>query len=93
VNDEGQTVIILFGCAQTRINIDFDDEHPFLAGKQAPKLSKFTFNLSTGEASWKILNDEICMEFPVIDQNLIGLKQRYTYLALFATKVPESREG
>ena len=33
------------------------------------------------------------MEFPVIDQNLIGVKQRYTYLAVFATTVPESKAG
>jgi carotenoid cleavage dioxygenase-like enzyme len=60
-----------------------------LAGNQAPKLSKFVFNLTTGESSWKILIDDINMEFPVIDQDLIGYKQRFVYLAIFKAKLPD----
>ena len=74
VNEKGETIIKLFGCTQTKINIDFEEEHPFLAGKQAPKLSKFVFNLTTGESSWDVLIEDINMEFPIIDQDLIGRK-------------------
>lgn len=94
-NEKGEQIIKLFGCTQTTINIDFgeDNEHPFLAGNQAPKLSKFVFNLTTGEADWKVLVEDINMEFPVIDQDLIGHKQRYTYLAIFKAKLPENQVG
>ena len=48
-NDDGQTIIRMFGCVQNHIDIDLDHgEHPFAAGAQAPKLTKFEFNLSTG---------------------------------------------
>lgn len=66
-NDKGEAIIKMFGMTQISINLDFEEEHPFLAGKQAPKLSRFIFNLTTGESSWKVLIEETSMEFPVIE--------------------------
>lgn len=40
-----------------------------------------------------MLVEDINMEFPVIDQQLIGRKQRYTYLALFKAKLPDDQVG
>jgi carotenoid cleavage dioxygenase-like enzyme len=93
INEKGEEIIKLYGCTQTKIDIDFEEEHPFLAGKQAPKLSRFIFNLTTGEADWKILINDISMEFPVIDQNLIGYKNKFAYIALFRSKLPETKVG
>ena len=31
-NEKGEEIIKMYGMTQTRINIDFEDEHPFLAG-------------------------------------------------------------
>lgn len=83
----------MYGMTQTQINIDFEDEHPFLAGQQAPKLSRFTFNLTTNESEWKVMNEEISMEFPVIEQSLIGYKNQFAYIALFRKQLPDEKVG
>jgi carotenoid cleavage dioxygenase-like enzyme len=33
------------------------------------------------------------MEFPVIEQNLIGYKNKYAYIAIFQNELPESQKG
>ena len=92
-NDEGQDMIKLFGCTQTHVDIDLDKgEHPFAAGAQAPQLSKFEFNLTTGTSEWKV-QEKVNMEFPVVEQSLIGYTTKYAYLACFKTVVPETQEG
>lgn len=57
------------------------------------RLSKFTFNLTTGEADWKILEEDLSMEFPTIDQDLLGRKTRYGYASIFKSSVPDSQVG
>lgn len=82
-NENGETIVKLFGCAQTQVHIELNKEHPFLGGEVDPVLSKFTFNLTTGESEWKVLEKDLPCEFPVIDQNLMGRKHKYAYLACF----------
>jgi len=35
------------------------------------------------------MNEEISMEFPVIEQSLIGYKNKFAYIAEFRKKLPE----
>ena len=65
-------------------------EHPFLDKCVNPKLSKITLNLTTGESEKKILIHDMPLEFPVINQDLMGYKNRYTYLVRFASEPAKS---
>lgn len=49
-----------------------------------PRLTEYRFNLKTGEASEKIIDDS-CTESPGINSAYLGIKSRYSYNAL----VPE----
>ena len=61
-------MIVMFGCPQDSVDIALDKEHPFLEeGDFRIKLTKFTFNLHTGEAGMRVLNDDLSVEFPVIN--------------------------
>ena len=86
-------MIKLFGWTQTKLDIDLDKvEHPFAAGGEFPKLSKFEFNLTTGDSEWKVL-EEVMMEFPVVEQSLIGYTTKYAYLACYKSVIPDSVKG
>jgi carotenoid cleavage dioxygenase-like enzyme len=89
-NEKGEMIIKLFGCIQTKLSINFEEEHPFMDGQQSPKLTKFTFNLATGESTMVKLLDDIACEFPVINQNLVGYKTRYCYLSKFQKVLPKT---
>lgn len=65
--ENGDDIIRCFGCTQDSVNIDFEEEHPFLSGKQAPKLTKFIFNLTTGKVEKTKMFEHMSIEFPVID--------------------------
>ena len=52
-----------------------------------------TFNLSTGQSTFDRLHPEYSVEFPVISQELIGYKTRYTYLSQFHSGPPDTKEG
>jgi carotenoid cleavage dioxygenase-like enzyme len=64
-----------------------------MQGQQSPKLTKFIFNLATGEAIMEKLVDDISIEFPVINQNLMGYKTRYAYLSKFQQSLPKTVYG
>ena len=68
-NEKGEDIIVLFGCPQENVNIDFEEEHPFLGNehKHMPVLAKFVFNLATGEATMDKCFGNMACEFPVID--------------------------
>lgn len=79
-NEQGQKVIILFGCAYTDISLGLLDEHPFGKLKYPNKLTKFVFNLETGQSDMKVVIDNVSTDFPVVDQHRVGYKTRYCYL-------------
>jgi len=63
----------LFGYAQEYVDIALEKEHPFFEDAEFKiKLTKYTFNLVTGEADMKYLVDDISLEFPVINQQYVG---------------------
>lgn len=39
------------------------------------------------------MNEEISMEFPVIEQSLIGYKNQFAYIALFRKQLPDEKVG
>ena len=79
-NKEGHDVITIFGCAMDEIDLDINKEHPFLDKHLYPKLTKWTFNLTTGKSEMKTMINDRALEFPVINQDLMGYKTRYVYL-------------
>jgi len=95
-NDAGQTIITLWGAALDDVNLDFYDEHPFHAREDKgfiSRLSKMTFNMSTGKTSIEQSFLEKSVEFPVVSQDLIGYKTKYAYMSYQADKTPESQAG
>jgi len=47
----------------------------------------------TGKSEAKLLFDECGVEFPVVHQDYIGYKNRYTWFAKFQIKLPASQHG
>ena len=72
-----------------------ESEHPMIGEVSENQLTKFTFNLSTGEHKMehKIDDKNLSFEFPIVNQNLVGYKTRYTYLAKYLQILPESKAG
>ena len=93
-NEKGDRIVVLYGCAIDFVDIDFDSEHPFLdVGTNTNELTKFIFNLETGEAQMKTMVEGLGCEFPIVNQNFIGQKNRYTYLAYNFKDLPNDRAG
>lgn len=69
--------------------IEFTSEHPFLGKNINAKLTKTTFNLSTGTCSIVDLIDDMSFEFPIVNQKYIGYKNRYAYLATWSMELPK----
>ena len=65
--ENGDDIIRCFGCIQHDVNIDFEEEHPFLSGRNTPKLTKFIFNLTTSKVEMTPMFEDMHVEFPVID--------------------------
>ena len=80
-NENGETVVTLWGCTVLNVSLNFNEEHPFWGKNIKNFLTKMTFNLSTGQSTFDRLHPEYSVEFPVISQELIGYKTRYTYLS------------
>lgn len=71
------------------MNIDFFEEHPFHGGWTKALLTKMTFNMSNGEQTInQSYYPDKSVEFPVIHQDLVGYKTRYTYIAQMTSQVP-----
>jgi carotenoid cleavage dioxygenase len=77
----GDEMVVMFGCALKDVNLKHSveekdgSEHPFLweddQNDNRGKLTKFEFNLTTGESSMKLLVDE-ASDFPLIDFDIMG---------------------
>ena len=107
VNEKGEDVVTLFGCTLDDIKLEFkhkdnaldpfEQEHPFLWEAQdsesRQKLTKFTFNLTTGESDMKVLLEDLSSDFPMIDQDQMGYKNRYAYLTYFSDEIPDDKNG
>lgn len=100
--ENGDDMIVMFGCAMKEPNLEFrveeadGSEHPFLwedfSNDNRGKLTKFEFNLTTGESSMKLLVDE-ASDFPLIDMDIVGYESQYTYLTYFAKDIPKEKNG
>lgn len=91
-NDLGEVVLTAYGPAQEEVTIDLNVEHPFADAVQAT-MSRFEFNLTTGKATYTKLCPELSMEFPTIDLDLMGYKNRYTWVSIFKSKRPQTLIG
>ena len=93
-NEKGEPIVVVYGCATDFVDIALDVEHPFLDdGKNKNELTKFIFNLETGEAQMKTMVEGLSCEFPIVNQKYIGSKNRYTYIAYFFNKLPNDKAG
>jgi carotenoid cleavage dioxygenase-like enzyme len=106
-NEKGEDIVTMFGCAMSDVNLDFkhkenpndptEQEHPFLwesnDSESRGLLTKFTFNLTTGEHEMKTLLENIASDFPIIDMDQMGYENRYAYLTYFADEIPEEQNG
>lgn len=81
-NEKGEDLIILWGCRADDIDIEFKIEHPFLADNWNTKTTRFEFNLSTGKAQQVAYIPTKSTEFPIVNQDELGYKTKYMYLAL-----------
>ena len=101
----GDEMVIMFGCALKDVNLihthsnhspDGSSEHPFLWESHEKdnrgKLTKFEFNLTTGESNMTQLVDE-ASDFPLIDMEQIGYESQYVYLTYFAKDIPQEKNG
>lgn len=90
-NDQGQNLIILWGCRFDNIDIEFSMEHPFLGKNWDSKITRFEFNLTTGKAKWDEFLTNRSTEFPIVNQDELCYKTRYMYFALDFDKVADSQ--
>ena len=88
-NEKGEDLIVTFGCPQEVVDIALEKEHPFLEdGDFKIKFAKFTLNLATGQADMRVVLDDLSVEFPVINQQYIGKKCRYTFISYLFKDLP-----
>jgi len=72
------------------MDVEFRNEHPFLANNWNTKTTRFEFNLATGEAKQEAFIPSKSTEFPIVNQDELGYKTKYMYLALDFQKVEDS---
>jgi carotenoid cleavage dioxygenase-like enzyme len=89
-NEAGDDIVRLYGCPVpgNDFSLDLTEEHTFLKGPHTANLNRFIFNLTTGDCSMTPLSTDMCVEFPALDWDLIGQKNRYCYLSEFMTELP-----
>lgn len=94
-NEAGEDIIRCYGCVTPgpKFNLDFTEEHAFLKGDASPTINRFIFNLTTGSSEMTPLFEEISCEFPVMNWNLIGYKNKYCYMSEFQKTLPEDKNG
>ena len=98
----GDDLVVMFGCVLNDVDLNYrvkekdGSEHPFLwqdtNNDNRGKLTKFEFNLSTGESSMKLLVDE-GSDFPIVNADLVGYESQYAYLTYFAKDIPKEKNG
>lgn len=68
---------------------DNDTTHSELFGQSNPgHLTRFRLDLATGKTEVTALNDERCVEFPVIDARVTGEKYDHVFAASISAKSP-----
>lgn len=87
-NEAGDDIIRCYGCAVAgdKFNLDFTEEHTFLNDSNAthlPTLNRYIFNLTTGASEATPLFKEMKCEFPMIDWDMVGYKNKYAYMSEF----------
>lgn len=88
-NDKGHDLVVMFGCPQETVDIALEKDHPFFEDENFRiKFAKFTFNLTTGEADMKYVVDHLSVEFPIINQKFVGLKNRYVFISYLFQTLP-----
>ncbi len=87
-NDE----VVLLACRMSATNVFVTNEEDRIADGDIPYLSRWRFNLKTGEGIEEKL-DELPSEFPRINENLTGRKMRYGYSAKIAPSQTPLFEG
>jgi carotenoid cleavage dioxygenase len=84
----------MFGCPQDYFDIALEKDHPFFEDENFRiKLAKFTFNMVTGEADMKYVVDHLSLEFPIINQQYIGKKNRYAWIGYLFQTMPADKVG
>jgi carotenoid cleavage dioxygenase-like enzyme len=73
------------------MDVEFRNEHPFLAGNYNTKTTRFEFNLKTGEAKQEAFIPTKSTEFPIVNQDELGYKTKYMYLCLDFETVGDSQ--
>ena len=102
-NDKGEDIVTMYGCALNKVKLEFkhknnrlEEEHPFLwesaEHKNQGRLTKYVFNLTTGEHSMDQLLD-LATDFPLIDMDLVGYKNKYAYMTYFSDEIPTEKNG
>ena len=91
-NVKGETVIYVYACLHNDFDITFRfmTEHPFDRNKYQSDLTKLTFNLDTDETKVTTLLKNMRCEFPTINLDYKGYKNRYTYLSCYTKDLPET---
>jgi len=56
-------------------------------------LKKLTFDLETGKTEIKTLVEDACVEFPVINMNYVGYKNRFVYMPKQMKTLPSDPKG
>lgn len=74
--------VILIACRMSSTNVLAQDSQDEEEGN-IPRLHRWRFNLSTGNVSEEML-DDVPVEFPRINEQLLGRKTRYGYAAKMA---------
>jgi len=70
-------------------------EHPFFSDDDGfrIKFERFELNLITGEGKMTPLITDMSCEFPVINQDFMCHKSRYTWISYMWTKLPDDQVG
>ena len=69
---------------------DHGIEHPFIAYNWNSIFTRYEFNLTTGKSNVLKCATNKSTEFPVVNNDYMGRKTKYIYLATDFDKLPET---
>lgn len=93
-NAKGEDIVTVVAVCHKQIEIGLLQEH-FDMPKNGPQttLEKFEFNMFTKKLTRKVMLSDVKVEFPVVNQELVGYKNRYVYLANIEPRTDVPAEG
>eukprot|EP00742_Colponemidia_sp_Colp-10_P006969 GILJ01007478.1.p1 GENE.GILJ01007478.1~~GILJ01007478.1.p1 ORF type:complete len:523 (-),score=66.35 GILJ01007478.1:171-1739(-) len=85
-------VVVLYGCRAARTDAFFSSVAGGVDEDYTPRLYRWGFNMSTGEVTEEEISP-FYAEFPTINENLMGRRNRYAYAAWMSDRIELASKG